>query len=69
MRFHSDPNLKGLYHNTIDTIVEKGLVKLLGVFKVKGTFGEKTLSATTSSAQPEQAWQSKKCLQCRIEVQ
>ena len=39
-RFQRDPNLKELYHQSIDTDVEKGFVKILGKSEVKGTFGK-----------------------------
>ena len=38
-RFQRDPNLKSLYHQSIDTDVEKGFVKILDGSEVKGTFG------------------------------
>ena len=39
-RFQRDPNLKSLYQQSIDTDVEKGLVKILDESEVKGTFGK-----------------------------
>ena len=39
-RFQKDPNLKSLYQQSIDTDVEKGFVKILDEFEVKGTFGK-----------------------------
>ena len=39
-RFQRDPNLKSLYHQPIDTDVEKGFVKIWDESKVKGTFGK-----------------------------
>ena len=39
-RFQRDTNLKELYQQSIDTDVEKGLVKILGKSEVKGTFGK-----------------------------
>ena len=39
-RFQRDPNLKSLYQQSIDTDVEKGLVKILDDSEVKGTFGK-----------------------------
>ena len=67
-RFQRDPNLKNLYQQSIDTDVEKGFVKILDETEVKD-LGERMVFATPSSAKPEQAWQSKKCLQCCIKVQ
>ena len=39
-RFQSDPNLRSLYQQSIDTDVEKGFVKVLNVSEVKSTFGK-----------------------------
>ena len=39
-RFQGDPNLKSLYQQSIDTDVEKRLVKILDESEVKGTFGK-----------------------------
>ena len=39
-RFQRDPNLRNLYQQSIDTDVEKGLVKILDDSEVKGTFGK-----------------------------
>ena len=39
-RFQRDPNLKSLYQQSIDTDVEKGIVKVLNESELKGTFGK-----------------------------
>ena len=39
-RFQRDPNLKGLYQQSIDADVEKGFVKILNESEIKGTFGK-----------------------------
>ena len=39
-RFQSDPNLKSLYQQSIDTDVEKGFAKILDESEVKGTIGK-----------------------------
>ena len=39
-RFQSYPDLKNLYQQSVDTNVEKALVKILVESKLKGTFGK-----------------------------
>ena len=39
-RFQRDPNLKNMYQQSIDTDVEKRIVKILDESEVKGTFGK-----------------------------
>ena len=39
-RFQRDPNLKELYQQSIDKVIEKGILKILGKSEVKGTFGK-----------------------------
>ena len=39
-RFQRDPNLKSSYQQSIDTAVEKGFVKILNEYEVKGIFGK-----------------------------
>ena len=39
-RYQRDPNLKELYQQSIDTVVEKGFVKIFGKSEVKNTFGK-----------------------------
>ena len=39
-RFQRDPNLKNVYQQSIDTAVEKGFVKTLNEYGVKGIFGK-----------------------------
>ena len=68
-RFQKVPNLKSLYQQSIDTDLEKGFVNILDESEVKNHLRERMVFATPSSAKPEQAWQSKTCLKCRIKVQ
>ena len=55
-RFQMDPNLKSLYKQSIDTDVEKGILKNIGRVQSEGHFREQMVFATPSSTKPEQAW-------------
>ena len=61
-RFQREPNLNSFFQKSIDTDVEKGLVKVLDESEANGTFGKKMLFATSSSPKTNQAWQSETCL-------
>ena len=67
-RFQRDPNLKNLYQvNRYRR--RKKIRKDIGRVRSERQLRERIVFATPSSAKPEQAWQSKMCLQCCLKVQ
>ena len=67
-RFQREPNLKGLYPQSMYTDVEKGSVKILNGSNEGRHLREGVVFATPSGAKLEKVWQCKTCFQCCIKV-
>ena len=66
--FKSDSKLKILYQQSIGRDVDKDSQRYWSTPQKKDVY-RKIVSDTPPKAKPEQSWQKKTCLQCRMKVQ